>query len=140
MCILFFAQVSRILHIFLISRMSCESSVAGFVKQNKQHEIIDTHMLHFTCSSCSSVAGCRLSLLQREFAFDTFRYRVCLLPRQMPNSVKKDHTFCLTLLPHASFLFPFKCKPGFKIKCILTTSQVSMNVSKCLCKQWYTIE
>ncbi len=55
-------------------------------------------------------AICKLSVLQREFEYDIFRCRVYLLPQQMPNSVQMYHTFCLALLPHASFTFIFRFK------------------------------
>ncbi len=39
--------------------------------------------------------------------------RVYSMPWWMPNSVKMYRTFCLTSLPHVSFVFTFRCKPGF---------------------------
>ncbi len=43
-----------------------------------------------------------------------FRCRVYLLPWRMPNSAQMHYTFCLAWLPHASFAFAFRCKPGFR--------------------------
>ncbi len=62
-------------------------------------------------------AICRLSVLWREFAYDTCRCRDYLLPRQIPNSVQINHTIYLASFLHATFTFIFRQKPDFRLIC-----------------------
>ncbi len=54
-------------------------------------------------------------------------HTICLcminsLPRRMPNSIRMQHTFCLTSRPHASFVFAFRCKPGLRCSIKISSS------------------
>ncbi len=59
----------------------------------------------------------RLSVLQREVVYNTFRCRVYSLLQWTPNSLQNMYcTFYLDSLPHVLFAFTFSHKPGLRQK------------------------
>ncbi len=63
-----------------------------------------------------SVNSWPLSVDCRYFKGNSHSIRLCRIysmPQRMPSSVQMHHTFCLTSLPHVSFVFALRCKPGF---------------------------
>ncbi len=69
------------------------------------------------CSKCSGNSR-MLSVDCWYFKGNLHTIRLCRvdsLPRQMLNSVRMYHIFCLASHPHVLFAFIFTCKPGFII-------------------------
>ncbi len=55
----------------------------------------------------------------------------------MPNTVQMYHTFFLASLPHASFAFVFRFKPGFIVFTLATNSaECIKNITPCIVKYY----